>query len=231
MRLERMGLAALVVVAGIGACAATPPPVAPRNGDEPPQNATPTPTAGELGALARLAMQTLSQHLSVPVKDVEVVTITPIEWRDSSMGCPKPDRGYMQVITPGHVAVVAHGGRHYDVHMSGKAAFVCEPQTGKKREATGDVKPLLTLRTQEQLEELATQDLAARLGAPAEEIKIARSRQVEWPDTSLGCPQPNETPMRQRTKGYLFELTYRGRPYVYHADLRRVLPCPPIASD
>ncbi len=229
MTRERIGLATLVFLAGVGACAATPPPEAPqRNGDQPQ---APTPISEELGALAGLAMKTLAEHLSVPLKDVAIVSIDPIEWPDSSLGCPKPDRGYLQVITPGHMAVVSHAGRPYNVHMAGKRAFVCEPALGKKGETEVSLQSLVTIRTKDQLAELATKDLATRLGAPVEEITLAKSRQVEWPDTSLGCPQPNENYMRQRARGYLFELRYRGRSYAYHADLRRVLPCPPISAD
>jgi hypothetical protein len=225
MKRKRTRMAALALVAGVGACAATTgtPPVAPQNGGEQPNE---TSTAQDSGDPAALAMKTLSRHISVPMKEVRVVSITPMEWRDSSLGCPKPDRGYMQVITPGHMAVLEHGGREYSVHVAGKRALVCEP-VAAKGEKIGALPPL-TILSPEDLQQRARADLAGRLGVSEDEIKVRRSHVVEWPDSSLGCPKPNEQYVLQRTKGYLLELEYRGRTFPYHSDHRRVIPCPDI---
>ena len=225
MKRKRIGLAALVLAAGMGACAATTPPVQPENGTQEPPPPAP---AGELGGLTVLAMKALSEHLSVPIKDVRIVSITPIEWRDSSLGCPKPDRGYMQVITPGHQATGEYMGRTYSIHMAGKRAFVCEPVAGAKGEKEMDLQPLVKVFSKEELQKLARENLAQRLGVPLDDITVARTKSVEWTDESIGCPQPSERYSRRRSKGYVFELKYRGTAYLYHADLRRVVPCPAI---
>ncbi len=219
MRRERTGLAVLVLAAGVGACAATTPPA-----ESPPE--TSAPSMEGLGEVAALARKTLSDHLSVSAKEIQIVSINPVEWPDSSLGCPKPDRGYTQVITPGHRAVLQHNGREYGVHMSGKRAFVCEPVADLK-EKVGKLPPIVIL-TPESVQVVAKGDLAQRLGVTAEDITVASSKQVEWPDTSLGCPKPDEKYMRQRAKGYVLELKHRGRSYTYHADMRRVIPCPDI---
>lgn len=224
MNCNVIGVAALALVAGVGACAASSPPVAPTNGAEQAQLAA---QAKELVPLMTLARQALSEHLKVPVKDVQVLSIAPVEWRDSSLGCAKPDRGYMQVITPGHLAVLEHGGREYNVHIAGKRAFVCRPEKAAKGEKVAPI-PGLAILSAERIQELARADLAKRLEVPVEDIAVARSNQVEFPDTSLGCPKPEETYPLQRTRGYVLELTHRGRHYTYHSDLRRVIPCPAI---
>jgi hypothetical protein len=88
-----------------------------------PPTVKPAVVAADLEALA---IETLRKHLASPAADVEVLSITPIEWRDSSLGCPRPDFSYMQVITPGHLAVLRQGGKTYHVHMAEKSAFVCD---------------------------------------------------------------------------------------------------------
>jgi hypothetical protein len=219
MRRERTGLAVLALVAGVGACAATEPPATL------PTETRAASTEG-LGEVAALAKRTLSDHLSVSAKEIQIVSINPIEWPDSSLGCAKPDRGYTQVITPGHQVVLQHHGREYGVHMAGKRAFVCEPAADFK-EKVGKLPPIVIL-TPESVQLVAKGDLAQRLGVTAEDITVASTKRVEWPDTSLGCPKPDEKYMRQRAKGYVLELQHRGRSYTYHADMRRVLPCPDI---
>jgi hypothetical protein len=228
MRRERIGLAAIVVLAGAAACAASAPerprtPAAKQNPGAPVSDA-------EGGDVAALAIETLSKHLSVSAKDIEVLRIDPVEWRDSSLGCAKPDRGYMQVISPGHQAILKHDGREYAVHMSGKKAFVCEPVAGKGQKEVS-IAPLVTILTKDQLQELARQDLAQRLGIPIEEITVAKSFTTEWRDESLGCPQPERQYKTRRSKGYVFELQYRGRSFLYNSDLRRAIPCPPIEAN
>jgi hypothetical protein len=224
MKRERIGLAALVLAAGMGACAATAPPEKASPAEQPA-----IPDAGELGAIASLAIKTLSEHLSVSPRDVRIVSITPIEWRDSSLGCAKPDRGYMQVITPGHQAIGEYLGRSYSIHMAGKRAFVCEPMAGGgKGEKEMNIEPLVKVFSKEELQQLARENLAQRLGVALDQITVARTKSVEWTDESLGCPQPSERYSRRRSKGYVFELKYRDTAYLYHSDLRRVLPCPPI---
>lgn len=227
MRRERIGLAVVVILAGTAACAASAPE-SPRT-REPKQDPGAPVSDANTGDVAALAISTLSQHLSVSDKDIKVVRIDPVEWRDSSLGCAKPDRGYMQVISPGHQVILEHGGREYAVHMSGKKAFVCEPVAGKGQKEVS-IAPLVTILNKDQLQELARQDLAQRLGVPVQEITVGKSFTTEWRDESLGCPQPEQKYKTRRSKGHVFELKYRGRSFLYHADSRRVIPCPPISA-
>jgi hypothetical protein len=83
----------------------------------------------------------------------------------------------------------------------------------------------------DQLQALARTDLARRLGVPAEQVSLVREQQVMWPDASLGCPVAGLSYQPNRSKGYVFEFSCRGRNYTYHTDLHRVFPCPPLESE
>lgn len=195
-----------------------------RNASAPP--AKPAAPPSELEAQA---VKALSEHLAIPSQEIEVVSITPIEWPDSSLGCPRPDFSYLQVITPGHVAELRHAGVSYQVHMARGRAFVCDrTASGKPREKAVVPQPALSPA---QVQTAARTDLARRLGVPVEEITATKAEQVVWQDGSLGCPQPGQTYKANPTKGYLVKLTYHGREYAYHADRYRVQPCPPFAKD
>jgi hypothetical protein len=62
----------------------------------------------ERGA-AQLAIDTLASDLGIAPDSIEVDTVKAIEWRDSSLGCPKPGVAYLDVVTPGHKVILRVG--------------------------------------------------------------------------------------------------------------------------
>jgi len=66
--------------------------------------------------------------------------------------------------------------------------------------------------------DLAKRDLARRKGVPIEEITVVRVEERDWPDTSLGCPQPGMMYAQVITPGYLIVLSHGGQTYEYHTD-------------
>ena len=206
--------------------AAENPAVPQRSGMTQATDKPATPRMGEL------ALQIAGKHLSRSPGELEIVRIEPVDWRDSSIGCPQLGMEYMQVITPGHLALVRdEGGVIHRVHMAAGRGFVCE-QRPEKSAAKGPV-PLPRF-SQRQLEALARADLAHRLGAPSNDVATVRTRSVEWPDATLGCAHAQEASAsgasKGSAKGFVITLAHRDREYTYHADLRQVIPCPPIES-
>ena len=65
---------------------------------------------------------------------------------------------------------------------------------------------------------LAKEDLAEHLGVAVEKITVLRVEAVEWPDTSLGCPQPGKMYAQVITPGYSIILKAGGEQYEYHSD-------------
>lgn len=66
----------------------------------------------------------LAQQLGVPVDSIEVVSVTPQQWRTSGLGCEQPDQMYMQVITPGLQIVLAVGDGIYTYHTDLQGNFI-----------------------------------------------------------------------------------------------------------
>lgn len=75
----------------------------------------------------------------------------------------------------------------------------------------------------QQMVEVATQDLADRLGVQPQAITVARNDSVTWPDGSLGCPQPGMAYISMLSPGRLIVLEAGGETYEYHAG-RRMAP-------
>jgi len=70
---------------------------------------------------------------------------------------------------------------------------------------------------------LARGDLAARHKVAAADVEVSAVEAKEWPDTSLGHPQPGMMYAQVITPGFRVVLRVAGRSYVYHTDRRRVV--------
>lgn len=75
--------------------------------------ATPQPTAGADQANIVAA---IAHELSVAPAAVTIDSIKPRNWPDSSLGCPRSGEVYLDVITPGFLAIVEVGGKEYEFH-------------------------------------------------------------------------------------------------------------------
>ena len=69
-----------------------------------------------------------------------------------------------------------------------------------------------------ELVEKARLDLAKRCAIPPDLIGVAEAHVVEWPDASLGCPQPGMAYAAVITPGYWILLEAQGTQYPYHTD-------------
>jgi len=65
--------------------------------------------------------------------------------------------------------------------------------------------------------EAATADLANRLGVGPDDITVVEARDVTWPDSSLGCPQPGQNYTQVLSEGFLVVLEVDGQQHEYHA--------------
>ena len=64
----------------------------------------------------------------------------------------------------------------------------------------------------------AIDDLAARLGVPAEDVEVVEAAEMEWPDASLGCPAPGFSYAQVLTNGMKVTLQVGDTIYAYHGQ-------------
>jgi hypothetical protein len=72
----------------------------------------------------------------------------------------------------------------------------------------------------QRLVDLATADLAERLGIAASTISVTSAEAVVWPDAGLGCPQPGMAYIQVPVDGALVVLSAGGGEYSYHSGGR-----------
>lgn len=64
--------------------------------------------------------------------------------------------------------------------------------------------------------QFAISDLAERVDRDQSEISVVSVEEVEWPDTSLGCPDPKKAYAQMIVNGYDIILEVDDREYHYH---------------
>ncbi len=69
----------------------------------------------------------------------------------------------------------------------------------------------------EQVEEQARKALANWLGISSEEIEVVKVEEVEWPDTSLGCPEPGMVYAQVIVPGWRVVMRVDDEVYEYHS--------------
>ena len=78
----------------------------------------------------------LATRLGVAVAEVTLIESSETTWPDRSLGCPKPDTAYPQVITDGSRLILTVGKKRYFYHArEGYAYFYCSNPViaGKKK--------------------------------------------------------------------------------------------------
>ncbi len=83
--------------------------------------------------MMKLALEDLAQRLSVPVEDIDVLSVEAVDWPDSCLGVPVPDQACLQVITPGFRISLSHAATTYVYHTdSHETVVLAETVEGKQ---------------------------------------------------------------------------------------------------
>ncbi len=64
----------------------------------------------------------------------------------------------------------------------------------------------------------ATEQVAQQLGVEPSAVQLVSVEAVEWPDASLGCPQPDMMYAQVITPGYRLAYTVNGKAVEAHTD-------------
>lgn len=83
-----------------------------------------TPSPSQLPPPVKLAQEDLAKKLSIPPSTLTLVELKAVEWSDGSIGCPRPDAFYIQVITPGYRVVFSSNNQEYIYHTDMKTRYV-----------------------------------------------------------------------------------------------------------
>jgi hypothetical protein len=153
----------------------------------------------------RVARTVLSAHLKAGEETFALVSVSPVTWRDSSLGCPEPGMVYTPALEAGHTVTLRSGDRSYEVHVAGGRGVICkEPQGDGKLSVRGVAAPARAAA------DTARVALATRLNVPAEDVRILRTR----PAARVRDCAPDSA--EDAGKGYVVEARVGDETYRYH---------------
>jgi hypothetical protein len=81
-------------------------------------------------ALVDAVLRDAGAHLGVSPTALHVDRVEAHEWGDSSLGCPRPDLMYSQVVTPGFVIVISGAGKQLEYHTDTRGQVVLCQERG-----------------------------------------------------------------------------------------------------
>ena len=126
-----------------------------------------------------LALETAHKHTGIPEDQLSVRSITPQQWPNGALGCPKEGLMYTQVITPGFLAIVATNTHTIAVHMADQAVFVCAP----KQPIDDNESALIDL-----LLHNAKTHLAQKMNVHTNTLLMRSLKEIRWiPEAQLDC--------------------------------------------
>ncbi len=168
----------------------------------------------ESDAAAALARRTLAAQLSVPADEIKIVSLSPAQWRDSSLGCPERGMVYTPVLTSGYEVKARDSNREHVVHVSGGRAVVCSAQSDPKQPSAA------TISTSLKAADAVRKVLAARLATEPARVRIVSTRPFRASSTS--CPALTVPP---KGAASIVEAEATGQTFRYYVDDTQVLNC------
>ncbi|MFN8376509.1 MAG: hypothetical protein U0694_27020 [Anaerolineae bacterium] len=202
----------------------TPPPIlAP--GDI--VNPEATPIAEDLQPIVQQIIDDLASSIDVDTESIQVVRLESAFWMTDELGCgaqstQASERG------EGYQIILFANNTFYEYHTAGSERYLrCETidPTAAATLAVGillEVDPVAA-----ELVLLAQQRVAAELDLPLRRIRAVDVRQIRWTDSSLGCPQPDQSYTQVITEGYRIVVSAGDQEYIFHSDFDRLLLCDP----
>ena len=176
------------------------------------------------------AKQAIRDETGISEDRLESYQVFAAQWRDSSLGCPRPGMAYLPVLTRGYRVFLRETdepSQLYEAHVTSTKAVMCEaadPDVARTTPKPEGDQMARELRNAPRMARLAREDLAVRLGVDPADIVVSVTPRT-WLDTSLGCPEEGRTYEEARIEGFLILLEIDEETYPYHADQEVVFPC------
>lgn len=194
----------------------------------PKETATPAPGSGESTALNAVlesaVLRDLAQRLKLSPDQVTLVSAEKMEMPIGSLGCEETGGTQNQGLLIGTEITLRAGDQEYVYRTDGAKLMPCTPKVfpgGRRPTYVTGASQTPAPRPQD----LAVAALAKQLSISPAAITVRSVESVDWPDASLGCPQPGMMYAQVITPGYRVILEAKGKRYEYHAGTSNVILC------
>jgi hypothetical protein len=162
----------------------------------------------EEAAAVALATRALADDLKTTADAFVVRRVSPIEWRDSSLGCAERGKVYSQQIVAGYQVELAHQGRAYRLNVGAGRAVRCDDADPGARISAGAV-----FTPARRAADAVRDAVAGRAGVAAADVRIDRSRPFRG-----GSPPCAAAPSQPRGPAFIVDARAGGVAFTYYAD-------------
>jgi hypothetical protein len=83
-----------------------------------------TPEGNNYPQPVQIALEAAADRLGVSVDELTIESVEPMDWPDTSLGCPKEGQFYAQVITPGYLVLVSANDTTVEYHTDEASSVV-----------------------------------------------------------------------------------------------------------
>jgi hypothetical protein len=179
----------------------------------------------ELQSLIPQIVDDLASDLDVEADLIQVVRIEAAFWMTNQLGCDSvsteaSERG------AGYQVILLVNNNFYEYHTDSGTHFLLCSEVNATAAATLAVGMLLELDpVAAELVGIAQQRVAEQLNLPIRRIRVLDIRAVRWTDSSLGCPQPDQTYTPIEIDGYRIAVTAGEQVFIFHSDFDHLLAC------
>jgi len=160
-----------------------------------------------------VARKTLSATLSIPVDRWQLVSVTPAEWRDSSLGCPEPGKVYTPALESGFKVTLRDGDREHVVHVAGGRGVTCTSRSDARLEPDALLQPSMSAG------DAVRAELARTHKVPPANIRITSVRPARRADPCM--------PQAPTGAAFIVEARIDGKTRRYYKDDAAIRPCDP----
>lgn len=214
MTTQRLSLINLIVIT-LFLTACTPLTALPTNvpspssGEGEPIN-TPTPAGEQQNEAVAAARLKLSEDLGLKPEQIELISSEQVDWPDGCLGLASAGEMCIQVITPGWLIILRAEGQEYEFRTDLEGNIVRMKSLALIDYQPGENYPLPV--------QAAMSKLSEAQGVKLDQIELVSWEPVEWPDSCLGLPAPEEVCAQVITPGWRVILAVGGQQYEFRTN-------------
>ncbi|MDQ7024610.1 MAG: hypothetical protein Q9P44_03545 [Anaerolineae bacterium] len=181
--------------------------------------------------LTRRILRHLANNLNTDLSRIQIVSIEAATWFDDNLGCDQQTTLDAQeayatfqpsVRVEGFRYVLLVGNTAHEYHSEGVQRF--EPCINTER-ITGElllaVDPIAV-----DILSLVQRQIANELDLSTRRVQLVEIVPYIWRDTSLGCPQANQSYTLATLPGYRIVVSAGDNDYAFHSDSTTAIRCP-----
>lgn len=159
----------------------------------------------------------LAQAMELNEADIRLVQIEAGAWSLDSLECSASPS---DSVARGTIVRLLAGQSVYTYRVSGSEIQRCEGRERIHGELLVQIDPVAL-----EMVLLAQQRVAQTLDLSTRRIQLVDVMSYTWPDTSLGCPLPEQAYTTREINGYRVIVLAGEDQYAFHTDSERIVPC------